>query len=586
MADDHFTFLGFREYKLQERSEKTYLRPVKGTGLGILRSDDRGGRTVELSKEMRRYTRSKDWLIITKANSRSTIHRHSYLDYVGVKIYDSKGDAVGEKRFIGLFTSVAYSENSRNIPLLRLKVKRVLERSEVDPSGHRGKALLHILDSFPRDELFQGSVRDLVRTTNGILNLQDRQRVKFFLRRDTFRRFFSCIVYVPREKYTTAVRRRIEDILQRAFLGVSVDSSVQISDSPLARVHTIVRTGATETPKISILDIEKRIADAVISWRDKLRIQLTEKFGQDEGVSLFREYGSSFRPAYESDTPPVIACLDIKRVDGLHKGEHDDFLLLHKERGTPADQLNFRTFLKDQPLQLSRVLPILEDMGTFVYSERPYKMQLADGDLYWIQDFALRYPNASDLDIDSAALRFQDAFKRALAGTVENDGLERLILTAGLDWRETALVRCYTKFLLQIGIPFSQNYMEDVLVTHANLVRNLIRQFTLQFEPGIAKKTRAEMLDRCTSKIARGVSRAANLDEDRILTAFSGAVGATLRTNYFQRDDEGNVKPCISIKLDSRSLPEVPLPRPKYEIFVYSPRVEGVHLREIGRAHV
>ncbi|MFQ6007057.1 MAG: NAD-glutamate dehydrogenase, partial [Woeseia sp.] len=239
LVDDHFTFLGYREYALRRRNKKVYLRQVAGSGLGILRSDERGSHAIELTKQMGRIARAKDWLILTKANSKATVHRHSYLDYIGIKVYDESGNLVGEKRFLGLFTSIAYSESPRNIPLLRLKVRRVVQRSHLKPSGHRGKALMHILDTFPRDELFQSSIQDLVRTTNGILNLQDRQRVRFFLRRDTFRRFYSCIVYIPREKYSTAIRRRVEQILLDDFGGISVDSSVQITDAPLARVHLI-----------------------------------------------------------------------------------------------------------------------------------------------------------------------------------------------------------------------------------------------------------------------------------------------------------------------------------------------------------
>ena len=579
MSDDHFTYLGYREYRLARRGDRLFLRPVKGTGLGVLTSDERGGRTVELTKEMRRHTRSRDWLIITKANSRATIHRHSYLDYIGVKVFDEQGIPIGEKRFIGLFTSVAYSENARNIPLLRLKVRRVLERAEVEPSGHRGKALLHILDSFPRDEIFQSSIQDLVRTTGGILNLQDRRRVKFFLRRDTFRRFFSCIVYIPREKYTTVIRRRVEQILLRAFLGISVDSSVQISDSPLARVHIIVRTGVTDRPRISIRDIEKKIADSVVSWRDKLRNQLIQRYGGDDGPALFREWGEAFPPAYEADTPPAIASLDVKRIDGLVRGEYENNLLLHKEPAALPEQLNFRTYSNGEPLLLSGVLPILEDMGVYIHSERPYALKLQGGGKFWIQDFELRYPGAANLDMASASVRFQDGFKKALTGGVENDGFDRLILSAGLSWREIALIRCYAKYLLQLGISFSQNYMEDVLVTHSNLVRKIIRQFELQFRPGIRKKQREKELASLQGGIERAVSRAGNLDEDRILTAFTGAVNATLRSNYYQMDDDGKEKPYISIKLNPQQLPEVPLPKPKYEIFVYSPRVEGVHLR-------
>ena len=579
LVDDHFTFLGYREYKLTKRGEKQFLSPRKGSGLGLLSRDERGGRTVPISKELQRLTRSKDLLIVTKANSRSTVHRHSYLDYIGVKVFDAKGKMIGEKRFIGLFTSAAYNERPRNIPLLRFKVQRVLETADVDPSGHRGKALTHILDTFPRDELFQSSVPDLVRTSIGILNHQDRKRVKLFVRRDTFRRFLSCIVYVPREKYTTAVRRCVEEILLEEFNGQSVDSSVQIVDSPLARMHTIVRTGVESRLRINIRRIEARIEAAVISWQDHLRDQLIERFGQDEGLALFREYGESFNQAYKGDTAPRIACLDVKRIDGLLKDENKEFLLLHQPVGCDADKMHFRTFRKNEPLVLSSVLPLLEDMGTRVYTERPYPVHLQNSETFWIQNFELQFDDTPNIDIESSATRFQEGFRQALFGEAESDGFNRLILAARLDARQASLVRCYAKYILQLGIPFSQNLMEEVLVTHADLASALVHQFELQFDPALTKKKRLEDLSHCTTAIARRIARARSLDEDRILTAFSGAISATLRTNYFQVDDDGDPKPCISIKIDPGQIPGAPLPKPKYEVFVYSPTVEGVHLR-------
>ena len=588
LADDHFTFVGYREYKLRDRGEKRFLTAVKGSGLGVLSKDERGSRAVELTAAMRRHTRSKDPLIITKANSRSTVHRHGYLDYIGVKVYDEQGNPAGERRFIGLFTSIAYSESPRNIPLLRLKVERVLQKMELDPGGHRGKSLTHILDSFPRDELFQGSIQDLVRVTDGVLNLQDRNRVKFFLRRDPFRRFFSCVIYIPREKYTTAVRHRVEEILLEEFDGIAVDTSVQIVDSPLARMHTIVRIGTGERSRINVDEIERRIIDTVVTWRDKLRDQLIDKFGHDEGFALFREYGESFRPAYEADTTPRTACLDVKRIDGLLNGEHENSLLLHRPEGTPDGTLHFRTFRADEPLPLSGVLPILEDLGTDVYSERPFKVLLKNGGLFWIQDFQLRFADTGDLNIESAAERFQEGFRQALCGESESDNFNALILKAGLDARQTSLIRCYAKYILQLRIPYSQNLMEEVLVEHADLARKLVRQFELQFDPTLSKQKRLRKLESCTASIARAIRRAKSLDEDRILTAFSSAVSATLRSNYFQDDEDGNRKSYISIKLDSSQLSEAPLPRPKFEIFVYSPRVEGVHLRggEVARGGI
>ncbi|MBT8087468.1 MAG: NAD-glutamate dehydrogenase, partial [Gammaproteobacteria bacterium] len=304
MADDHFTFLGYREYALKKSGKRLLLKSVPGTGLGVLSRDDQGSKSIELTDEMKHLTKARDWLILTKANSRSTVHRSTYLDYVGVKVYNRDGKVVGERRFIGLLTSIAYSESPRNIPLLRHKVHKIYERTNVEPAGHRGKALLHIIETYPREELFQSSIEDLARTTLGILNLQDRQRVKLFLRRDPFNRFFSCLVFVPREKYTTAIRRQIEQRLTDAFGGTSFDSAVQISDSALARVHTIVRTPTHQRPRFSIDEIEQQIAELVITWSDRLRDELNSRFGQDEGERLYRQYRDVFPAGFQEDTLP------------------------------------------------------------------------------------------------------------------------------------------------------------------------------------------------------------------------------------------------------------------------------------------
>ncbi|HSM29509.1 MAG TPA: NAD-glutamate dehydrogenase [Woeseiaceae bacterium] len=580
MVSDHFTFLGYREYKLSYRKDKIFLQPVEGSGLGLLSHDERGqNKTVELTREMQRLARSRDWLILTKANSRSTVHRHAYLDYVGIKEFDKSGKAIGERRFIGLFTSAAYSESPRSIPLLRHKVRKVIERAHVEATGHRGKALLHILDTFPRDELFQSSIPDLSRTAIGILNLQDRQRVRFFLRRDTFRRFFSCIVFVPRERYTTAVRQRIEQVLKDAFEGTSVDSSVEITDSPLARLHTIVRTPPRERPRISIQEIEAKLAEVVVSWSDKLRAEMLDAFGDDEGHKLFRIYGNIFPPGYQAETEPKDACSDISSIDGMLMKGLTRSVELYRPSDAAPGFLHFIIFSADEPLALSQALPILEGMGLEVHTEHPYELTLQGGKPFWIQVFNLRHESGSDFDVEAASQRFEECFMKVLAGSAENDGLNRLILSAELDWRETALLRCYAKYLQQLGLPFSQDYMEDVLVAHARLVGLLTEQFKAMFDPEIGKPQRTRRLKTVMPSIRREVGKAKNVDEDRILNAFAGAFNATLRTNYFLPGDSDGHRDCISIKLDPTRLPEAPLPRPKYEIFVYSPEVEGVHLR-------
>ena len=579
MIDDRFTFLGYREYKLAYRGERVFLKALVGSGLGLLASDERGGSTIELTKEMRRLTRAKNWLIITKANSRSTVHRHAYLDYVGIKVYNKKGKAVGEHRFIGLFTSVAYSESPRHIPLLRHKVQSVFDRSHVEPGGHRGKALMHIIATFPRDELFQATVADLTRTTLGVLNLQDRQRVRFFLRRDTFRRFYSCLVYVPREKYSTLVRRRMEAVLKEAFDGHAVDSSVQIFDSPLARVHIIVRTTPGERPRISIQDVEERIADVIVSWTDKIHTELLESFGQDDGDKLYRLYGHVFPAGYQEDTTPKDACSDISRIDKMRNAKQMRSVDLYRRDESVPGQMNFVVYSDEKPLALSDALPVLENMGVDVYTERPYELKLLEDDPFWIQDFHLRHEFGADIVDPETDRRFEECFSRVLHGDAESDGLNRLVLAAGLDCRQTALLRCYAKYLQQLGMPFSQAYMEDVLVAHGGLVTLLVQQFETQFDPAVKQSTRKRQLDAIIVSIKRAISKARSVDEDRILSAFFAAVSASLRTNYFLRDDNGDPRSFIAIKFDPTAMSEVPLPRPRFEIFVYSTEVEGVHLR-------
>jgi len=578
MVDEHFTFLGYREYRLVKKGKRIFLNSVDGSGLGLLSRDDRGSHSVELTEEMRRLTRSRDWLILTKANSRSTVHRPAFLDYVGVKIYDKKGNAIGERRFIGLLTSIAYNESPKNIPLIRHKIKKVYERAHVNEFGHRGKALSHIIETYPREELFQSTVQDLARTALGILNLQDRKRVKFFLRRDTFRRFFSCLVFVPREKYTTAIRKRIEALLKETFEGQTVDSAVQISDSALARVHIIVRTAEGSRPRISIHEIEQRIIDIVITWSDRLHSQLLEQFGRDEGTRLINAYGQVFPLGYQVDTLPSEACSDIRRINSMLNEDVDRTVDLYVPKDSEPEHVHFVIYSFDRPLPLTDALPVIENMGLSVHSERPYEAILDSGRSFWIQVFLLVNESGVDIDFEAIDERFEECFLAVLRGDAENDGLNRLVFRGGLGWRQTALLRCYAKHIQQLGMPFSQAYMEEVLVRHSGLVPLLVEQFELQFDPTISKSRRSAELKRVTASVARGVSRAKNVDEDRILTAFAGGISASLRSNYYLTEN-GMPKPYISIKFDPEKLPEIPLPKPKFEVFVYSPEVEGVHLR-------
>jgi len=578
MVDDHFTFLGYREYRLAKKGKRSFLHAVDGSGLGVLSRDTGKLKPIELTTEMKRLTRSRDWLILTKANSRSTVHRKAFLDYVGIKVYDDDGNAIGERRFIGLLTSIAYSESPMEIPFVRHKIRKVYERAKVDEFGHRGKALLHIIETFPREELFQSSVQDLTRTTVGILNLQDRQRVKLFLRRDTFRRFFSCLVFVPREKYTTAIRRKIEVLLTDAFGGISVDSAVQISESALARVHIIVRTPEGERPRISIQKVEQELAELVVTWADRIQTEFLSSFDPEEGEKLFRGYGNIFPAGYQEDTKPKEACADIRTIDEMVRNGVERNVDLYQADDLAPGDMRFIVYSMDNPIALSDALPILKEMGAAVYTEHPYEAKLQSGQSFWLQDFHLRHESGTAIDVEAVSERFEECFMAVLAGVAENDGLNRLVVAAELHWRQVAMLRTYAKHILQLGIPFSQSYMEDVLVAHSELARALVRQFELQFDPSLSKARRKRETKDVQAKVQRGLRKARNVDEDRILTAFAGGIDATLRTNFFQTVNDAP-KSYISIKLDPSKLPEIPLPRPKYEVFVYSPEVEGVHLR-------
>ncbi|MEL6870352.1 MAG: NAD-glutamate dehydrogenase [Pseudomonadota bacterium] len=586
LADDRFTFLGFHEYKLDRRSKAPTLRPVKGSGLGVNRHGLLKGHTTKLSPAMQRFQRAQDVLLITKANTRSTVHRNSYLDYIGVKRFDKHGVVSGEQRFVGLFTSQAYSEQPANIPLIRRKIDDILQRAGVDHSGHRGKALIHILNNYPRDELFQASTSDLLRTATGILNLQDRRRVKLFMRRDTFRRFYSCIVFIPRDKYSTEVRNRTEAILGNALDATNIESTVQLSDSMLARVHLLVYVDRTHTGKVSIRKIESQISDAVVTWTDRLRDALHVYAGEQRGADLFEQYARAFPLAYEEDVDAVRACKDIDEVDRQLSSEvaddaDSDCQLIVS--GEQSERLHFRVFRRDTPIALSDALPLLENLSARVFTERPYQLRLPTS-RFWIQDFELDVGDAIDVkSLRRSAGEFARNFKDQQSGRAEADGYNKLIVTAGLSGRRVMLVRTYAKYLLQLGLPFSPSYLETLLCEHAPTLTAITDWFVARFDP--RAKRRKRRTETLRDKVLASIRTASSLDADRALRALFNAVEATQRTNFFSAQTQHPHLAAIAIKISTRDVDEAPLPRPRFEIFVYSPRVEGVHLRagEVAR---
>ena len=580
LTDNHFTFLGYREYRLERSRAMDMLVPVPRSGLGLLRTGE--GRPKPqptiLTGELQRKAREVALLIVTKANSVSTVHRGTYLDYVGIKKFDKGGRVIGERRFIGLFTSSTYSTSPREIPLLRHKVQRVVDHIGVSPTSHDGKSLMHVFETFPRDELFQSTVPELVRTTRGIVNLYERQRVRLFARRDPYQRFFSCLLYVPRDRYNTQVRERIERILLEELAGVDIESQVQISESALARLHILVRTDPARSVVAEVERIEQRITAAMRTWTDHLHDELHARLSPEVADQLAARFEDSFPVAYEEDVPPADAIRDLQELAALAPGPTALGMEL-RPGDTASGALHLRLYRRGQPVAMSDILPLLENFDLRILNERPYRVAPTDGSTLWIQDIEVKHAGGRTLDPELEGRRFEQAFFAVHHGQAESDGFNRLILAAGLDWRQALILRAVCRYLLQTGIPFSQRYMEAVLARNPSIAARLAWTFESRFDPELKPATRASQVRAFAEDIDDALEKVTSPDDDRILRSFRAVIMAALRTNHYQRGADGQPKSYLSFKLDPQLLPELPKPRPMFEIWVYSPRVEGVHLR-------
>ncbi len=579
MHDGHFVFLGYRHYHLKRGRSRDVLVRDPDSGLGILRgSSRRGGRQtpIVLTGHLRNKAREPDLLVLTKANTPSTVHRASYLDYVGIKTFDAAGSVNGEHRFLGLWTSSAYHSSPAEIPLLRRKLDAVIQHFDLPPQSHDAKAVVNVIENFPRDELFQMSTAELIASVRGIVNLYERRRVRLFARRDAYERFYSCLVYVPRDRYNTEVRERIERIVRQRFGGTDVESQVQISDSNLARLHLLVRTPQGARAVEDVAAVEEEIAAAAATWEDRLQQALISRGVARDAVELANRHARMFPPGYRAEVEPAQALDDIADLEALAADPAVPQLNLRAHAGAPANHVHLRILRSGGLIPISDILPMLENFGLRVLEEHNYSLTALEHGVV-IQDFLLEARDLKRADFAALEPLFKEAFLAAWRGEIENDGFNRLLLCAGLSAREIVVLRAYCRYLLQTGIPFSQAYMERVAVSQAPIARQLVRLFQTQF--ALDARTREGSAERIRQAIVRALDQVASLDEDRILRAYLSVIRATLRTNYYQTTPDGALKSWVSFKLDPQAIPELPLPRPKFEIFVYSPRVEGVHLR-------
>jgi glutamate dehydrogenase len=529
---------------------------------------------------MREVARSPAPVVISKANSLATVHRATYLDYVAVKEFDVRGNPTHEHRFIGLWTSTAYFASPRDIPLLRRKVDAVIAHFGLGASSHDGKSVMAVLETWPRDELFQSTEAELVAFARGVVNLYERRTTRLLARRDPFGRFWSCMVFVPRDRYTTDVRHRIERILMEALRGSNLESQVQISSSNHARVHVVVRTPPDAAPRLDVAEVERRIALAATTWADRLRAALSLAFEPSAAARLGARYAAAFPLAYQDEVEPEDALEDVGDLERLAGDEGGLRLNLHRPPGQRLSRVHLKIVKAGDSIAISDLLPMMENFGLRVLSERPWRISppgLPGGAS--IQDFEFEHTGGAPLQIERIEERFGQAFLAAWRGEVENDGFNRLLLQTELDARQIVVLRACCRYLLQTGIPFSQAYMERVLCANAPLAAELVRLFEAQFEPAAPQRGRAARVARLAAAIGRRLEAVGSADEDRILRAFFAVVQATLRTSHFQRDAAGAPRPALALKLDPQHIPGMPLPKPRFEVYVYAPSVEGVHLR-------
>ncbi|MBI1274075.1 MAG: NAD-glutamate dehydrogenase [Alphaproteobacteria bacterium] len=583
LTENNYTFLGYREIKVR-RGEHPRYDIISGSGLGVLRNDkvlafDRLAAGAKLSPGVHQFMRKQRLLLVLKTNRRSTVHRTVPMDAIFVPRYNKDGKIVGERLFVGLFTSTSLTRTPREIPVLRRKIANVMQNSGFAMNSHDGKALIHTLNTYPRDELFQISEKELERNALGILHLQERQRAALFARHDPFERFVTCLVYVPRDRYDTTLREKITATLEKAYNGKVYTYNTRLDDSKLARVFVIISTMPGSVGQTTGEEIEAELQRICHAWTDRLRDALINIFGESRGIALHQRYGKAFPRDYCDATPPEIALHDIAELEHLDQ-ERTFSASLSRRAGAPENVLFLKLFSSKGPIALSDAVPIIENMGLLVKNEGgPYVITPAHHDNpVWVHDFAATAENDRPIDLQVTKNLFEEAFTKVWKNQADDDGFNRLVLLAGFNWLQVTLIRTLAHYLQQIRTPHSLPAISRTLRKHTLCARLIVDMFEARHNPG-QQKNAAKIMERIETEANALLGGIPILDEDRIIRRMFNLVRASLRTNYFQTDDAGNPKPCLAIKFDSMMIDNMPLPRPLIEIFVHGREVEAIHLR-------
>ena len=573
----HFTFLGARDYELVRDEEGIKLVAVPASGLGILRGEPRTP-VSRLPADALEFLDSDQLVLVTKAMTRATVHRPAWLDCLTVKRFDAGGKVIGEARFLGLYTSKAYAAAVTDIPQIRRRAADVMAAVGVLPESHAAKSLRTILDDYPRDELFQVDTATLTDHAVGILRLQEPQRVRVFLRRDPFGRFTSAQVFVPRDRYNTELRSKIGDELCRSLDGQSIEYTPTLTNSPLARIHYFIRSGQQAPGNVDVSALEARITRLCQRWEDDCRQALMHIHGESHGLALAARFADSFPSVYQEDFSGRRAADDVQVLASLSPLQ-SMAVRLYRPLDSAPGMVRFKIFSLGK-VALSDSLPVLERMGARVLDEHPYQLQVAapagDGTPYWIHDLGLQLP--PEAGFATIRERFEALFVRVWCKVLDSDDLNKLVLATTLDARAIAVLRAYTRYFKQLDFPYSQSYLEATLYKNAALAQALYQLFEARFDPAKASDREAQQA-RISAAIEAQLSAVASLDEDRILRQYHSTILATLRTNVWQTTATRAYKPYMSFKFQSHDVPGMPEPKPMFEIWVYSPRVEAIHLR-------
>ncbi|PXY28376.1 NAD-glutamate dehydrogenase [Prauserella muralis] len=598
LAAGHLTFLGYRRYEVvhDHDGDEPALRGVLASGLGVLRQDSLAARSLTAGPDAGAQALAPTLLVLTQASAPSTVHRPIYPYYIGVKIFDDDGKVVGEHRFLGMFTTSALHEDVLDIPVIEHRVRDVIHRAGFLMESYSGQRMLEVLQNWPRADLFSADVDSLYATATGAITLANRRRLRLFLRRDPYGRFYSCLVFLPRDRYTTRSRLAMQEVLLEELEGTHLEYSTRLGETLLAQVHFTVHTDPGSMIEPDTLRIQERLNEAMRSWDDlmveAILAERRERAGDGKAVTFAGEesateqgqrFAAMFPESYKEDFAASVALADLRKLESL-SGPGDVRMSFYLPEGAAPGERRFKLYLLGEGVTLSKVLPLLQRMGVEVVDERPYELRREDGGGSWIYDFGLRIDPKTLEELGHRAERdlrerFQEAFAAAWRGDCEVDGFNGLVLRAGLTWRQAAVLRAYSRYLRQAGSPYSQEYIESTVLKHTDIATALVQLFETRFDLAREDGQRAQRADAQVAEINSMVDAVTSLDEDRILRRLMSVIVATLRTNYWVTDADGRPRPYLAFKLDPQRVPDLPEPRPAFEIFVYSPRVEGVHLR-------